>query len=689
MPKPPPNILETALKLHDRGLPIVPCNGKVPIWKDWHKGKQSREELAAELDGTKLNIALVLNKTDWIDAECDSPEAEDNLQELFGGDIPPTPTWQSRRGKHRLFRRPEGLPKRAVIEVDGIEFKVGNGKGAASIIPPSVHPDTGKRYRWLPAFSLDDVEPAELPSGVVERLKAAVAAPAVKPSAEVAIPKGKRNDTLFKLGCRLRETGLTPGAIESALLSENARRCRPPLPEQEVRSVAKSVAEQPGDPLEGVELWHTPSKEPYATIVNGDHHEHWPVRSTELEHFVRRCYFEMRGIALKKRNLEEIVEHLAAEAIFEGDQHGVFLRTAGHEGRFYLDLGNEAWQAVEIDGEGWHVVDRPAVRFRRTTGMQPLPTPVKGGSIDDIRRFVNVREEDLPLVLAFSVFALRPEGPYIVLKIHGEQGSAKSTTIRVIRWLIDPNVAPARTKPPGERELAIAVNNTWLYCLDNLSFLGAELSDAICRLATTGVGYATRKLYTDNDEVLLNAVRPVILAGIEDVGSRSDLLDRSVVIELPRISEDQRRDEQQFWAEFDEAAPGILGALLDAVSAGIRRLPEVRHSRLPRMADFLRWAMATEEALGFEPGTCERAYERNRAEAHVTAVEESPVGASLIQFMQDQSGKAYEGTAAELLDELKSVHAIDLEAMRQKSWPKNPRALSAAVGRLAPNLRSA
>ena len=73
------------------------------------------------------------------------PEAEDALQAMFGGEIPDTPTWRSKRGKHRLFVRPKRIPKEAVIDVDGIEFHVGNGKGAYSVIPPSKHPETGKR----------------------------------------------------------------------------------------------------------------------------------------------------------------------------------------------------------------------------------------------------------------------------------------------------------------------------------------------------------------------------------------------------------------------------------------------------------------------------------------------------------------------------------------------------------------
>lgn len=434
-------------------------------------------------------------------------------------------------------------------------------------------------------------------------------------------------------------------------------------------------------------LFHTPDNEAYAEIKVGEHCENWPIRSPRFGMFVRRHFYETSGDTLSKSQLDKILDHCEAEAIFGGDEREVYLRIAGYDGKIYVDLGNREWQAVEVDANGWRVLDRSPVPFRRPKGFGALPVPVEGGNVEELARFTNVAEDDWPLVLACITFWFRPTGPYCVLKIRGEQGSGKSSTILVFRKLIDPSVAPARTKPPGERELAIAVDNSWLYVVDNLSFLGPELSDALCRLATTGIGFCTRRLYTNTDEIQINAVRPVVLAGIEDVGSRSDLLDRSVTVELPSIPDDERRDESQFWLEFEEAQPRILGALLTAVSAGMRKLPEVKLDRLPRMADFMRWAAAVEEALGFDVGTCEAAYERNRAEAHVTVVEESLIAAAMIRFVQFNNLKNWEGTATELLAELKARYATDPQASRDKAWPNGARALSAQLSRLSPNLR--
>src|SRR5262249_19021261 len=155
------------------------------------------------------------------------------------------------------------------------------------------------------------------------------------------------------------------------------------------------------------------------------------------------------------------------------------------------------------------------------------------------------------------------------LAVTGEQGSAKSTLLRLLRALIDPNVAAIRSFPHDERDLIIAASNGWLPCFDNASSIPIWLSDALCRLATGG-GFATRTLYENDEETIFNAMRPVCVNGIEDVVNRGDLADRAIALVLPRIAEEQRKTEAALWHAFERERPAILGALLDAVSGALR-----------------------------------------------------------------------------------------------------------------------
>jgi hypothetical protein len=259
-----------------------------------------------------------------------------------------------------------------------------------------------------------------------------------------------------------------------------------------------------------------------------------------------------------------------------------------------LDLADAPWRAVEITPDGREVISRPQVRFRRAAGMLPLPMPVRGGSIEALSSFLNLSDRnDFILVIAWLLTALRHRGPYPLLAVSSEQGSAKTVLSKVLRALVDPNPAPIRTAPREERDLFIAANNSHLLAFDNLSDLPAWLSDALCRLASGG-SFAVRQLYADREEVLLQAARPVILNDIEDVVARPDLADRAIFLTLPHLRENRRRPEQEVWRDFLAARRYILGALVEAASYGLRNLPKVRLERLPCMADFARWVTACE-----------------------------------------------------------------------------------------------
>jgi len=358
------------------------------------------------------------------------------------------------------------------------------------------------------------------------------------------------------------------------------------------------------------------------------------------------------------------------------------IRIGGLGDKLYLDLGDEGWRAVEIDSEGWRVVDEPPVRFRRAAGMQALPTPLPGGSIETLRRFLNVQgDNDFILVVAWALAVLRNSGPYPVIVLSGEQGSAKSTFSAVLRSLLDPNTAPLRALPREDRDLFIAANNGHVLAFDNVSGLPAWISDTLCRLATGG-GFAVRQLYTDQDEVLFDAARPVILNGIEDIVTRPDLADRAIFLTLEPIPEERRRPEKALWDEFNAARPQLLGTLIDAVSHGLRRLPDTRLDRLPRMADFALWATACETAL-WTAGTFGAAYAGNRDEAVDSVIEADPVGSAVRSLMGART--EWTGTASDLLGAL--AEEVGEKVRKSNDWPSSPRALSGRVRRAATFLR--
>ncbi|MBV9832942.1 MAG: hypothetical protein JO055_00960, partial [Alphaproteobacteria bacterium] len=344
-------------------------------------------------------------------------------------------------------------------------------------------------------------------------------------------------------------------------------------------------------------LFHTADRTAYADVTIEGHRETWPVRAQGFRQWLGLRFFQETGGAPNGEALSAAINVLEARARFDGAQLPVHVRVGGAWGKLYLDLGDERWRAVEIDAKGWRIVDAPPVRFRRGAGMHALPEPERGGSIDALRSFLNVRSEgDFTLAVAWLLASLRDRAPYPVLVLAGEQGSAKSTVSLMLRSLIDPTTAPLRALSREERDLFVAALNTHVLAFDNLSGLPQWISDTLCRLSS-GAGFAVRQLYSDQDELVFEAARPLILNGIEDIVTRADLADRALFLTLEPITSDKRRPMAELWSSFEHERPKLLGALLDALSHGLKHLPSTTLPRLPRMADFALWATACEGAL--------------------------------------------------------------------------------------------
>ena len=430
----------------------------------------------------------------------------------------------------------------------------------------------------------------------------------------------------------------------------------------------------------GAELFHDPAGDPFLTMRVDQHVETHAVHSTTNRRLLALNFYRANGTTPNASAMSDALATLAGIAQFDGPVHSVWVRVAQEDERVYLDLADSQWRAVEVDQDGWRIVTDSPVRFRRSRGVLPLSPPVPGGSLSELRPLVNLDTDDaFVLVTACLVGALRPTGPYPLLALNGEQGTAKSTLARFCRQLIDPNVAGLRSEPREPRDLMIAATHSHLCAFDNVSRLTPWLSDGLCRLSTGG-GFSTRVLYTDQDEQIFDAMRPVLLNGISEVATREDLLDRTLSVTLPVIPEERRRSEADLVRDFEQTRPRILGALLDAVSVALRREGEVELlGRLPRMADFATWVSAAEPALPWAAGKFLEVYRANRQGAVEVMLDGDPLG-EFVRILVP-----WEGTATDLLERLNT--GTKDEVKRQKGWFSRPRQVADGLRRLAPQLR--
>jgi len=546
---------------------------------------------------------------------------------------------------------------------------------------------------------------------------------------EDPILPGARRATLLALAGAMRKHGADAGTIARALHDLNEQRCTPPLEVGEVDALARDVARRyapqrdavrvhkadtgtgtesdgggeadtGGDERGGkqsqatllvqlagdLELFHTPEGDAYAAIPVNGHREVWPLRVKQVRHLLTRRYYEEYGKAPGTQGLQDALGVLTARALFDGETHPVFVRIAAHEGAIYLDIGNAAWEVVRVDATGWVVApatDCP-VRFRHPKGALPLPTPERGGTLALLRPYVNAADERTWMfTVAWLLALLRARGPYWLLAVAGEQGSAKSTLLRILRALLDPCVAPIRRFPRDARDLMISATNSLAMMFDNVSGVSESTADDLCRLATGG-GLSTRTLYADDEETIFDATRPIALNGIADLLERDDLSDRALPVLLERIPEEARQSEAALWAAFEHDRPAILGALLDAVSAALRNLPTTHLDRLPRMADPALWVVAAETALGWAPGAFVAAYSESRAATAIAALDDSPLARAVVNLMATRA--VWKGAASDLLAVLNEDR--DERERKAEGWPKRANTLSGMIRRIAPNLRS-
>jgi hypothetical protein len=423
------------------------------------------------------------------------------------------------------------------------------------------------------------------------------------------VPEGERDEALFKYACSCRARGL-PKEEGEVLVLQAARNCKPPFPDDKARKkvesaysekyaagkdkVARPMAETLIEIGRRSTLFHSERKDSFAAVRGDDNIRRiLPLRGRTFRRWLAKCLWEEKQQAANSESLTAALNVLDAKAQYDGERFELFNRFAPYGDAIYVDLGDDQWRAVKITAAGWEVVEEPPILFRRFAHQAALPVPERGGSLDVLGKFFNLRNEetDLHLVKAWLVAAIFPEMPRPILMLHGAQGSAKTTTAKVGKRLVDPSATETVDLGREPAQLAQVFDHNAVPLFDNLSKLPGWAPDLLCRAATGG-GWSKRELYTDAEDVIFVFKRAFIMTGVNIPTNAPDLLDRMLLIELARIAPNKRKAERGFFESFEREHPKLFGALLDAVVGTLQALPDVSLPRLPRMADFARIACA-------------------------------------------------------------------------------------------------
>jgi hypothetical protein len=375
---------------------------------------------------------------------------------------------------------------------------------------------------------------------------------------------------------------------------------------------------------------------------------------------------------------------LAAHAEFSGDVRELYTRAAWAGDALYYEL--RPGRVVKLDAEGWRFEPNPPVLFRHFPNLKPLPDPQEGGSASLAYLYANLKtNRDKRLFTAYAATLPLPHVGRPIFNASGAMGSGKTTIQRLLKRTWDPTAPETVRFDP--RDFLQKASHAYLVVLDNQNTIPEWAADTLCRLVT-GEADSKRRLYTDDEDVIVELRRAVLLNGINVPTDRGDVLDRSLVVELERIPDGERKTEEELWERFEVEHPKLLGALFHVLSKAIALKPSIKLSRRPRLADWGEYAAAVYEVMGWGAETFLTDWDEVVKVQNQATLDGSPVAQAIIKFMEDK--EEYTGTSSELHSKLKTVAAqLGVDVDRDKAWPKSARWLWRRIKEVLPLLVTA
>jgi hypothetical protein len=397
--------------------------------------------------------------------------------------------------------------------------------------------------------------------------------------------------------------------------------------------------------------------------------------------WLRRLMWEEEGRSVSGEYLKMAAGTLSAHAEFSGESRELYIRAAWHEGVLYYELG--PGKVVRVGPGGWTFEANPPVLFRRYVNLKSLPDPEAGGSLDVLDELVNLKSErDRRLFKAYLVTLPLEHVGRPIFNASGAMGSGKTTIQRLIKRLLDPTAPETVRFDP--RDFLQKAMHAYIVMADNQNTIPEWAADTLCRLVT-GEADSKRRLYTDDEDFIIELRRAVLLNGINVPTDRGDVLDRSLVVELERIPDGDRRTEEEMWERFEAEHPKLLGALFDVLAQAMALKASIKLSRRPRLADWGEYAAAVYEVMGWGAEQFLSDWDEIVKVQNRSTLDGSPVAQAIIKFMEDR--ESFEGSSTELHKKLEAIaEEIGVSIVRDKAWPKSARWLWRRIQEVVPLL---
>ena len=477
-----------------------------------------------------------------------------------------------------------------------------------------------------------------------------------------------------------RAIGILRKGLREARRAQQAASDTPAQTQEGSRSKSNALVETILS-VEGIEAFHDQFREPHMAWPGEDSLAIYRIESREFRLRLGFHAFVHLGEVPSSETLRAAINTIGGKALYDGVMHPLHVRVAWDGADIVYDLGDG--KCVRIAPMGWAIETAP-ILFRRYANQEPQLHPVSGGNLQDLLGLINLNDDGQKLLFEADIVAgLVPDIPRAVSILQGPQGSAKTTAMRMKRTLMDPTRVKAQGIPKDMPEFVQIASHNLCMFLDNISSLPEWLSDGLTRFCTRD-GFIKRTLYTDDDDRIATPMGVGGVNGINLVVTAPDLLDRSLLFNFQRPADSDRREETELYAEFGRLRPYLLGAIFDALSGAMSRLPSIQPASLHRLADYSRWGCAVAVALGYSEADYWKALGANTKSQTVEALEASPVARAVRQFMQGV--EEWLGTPTQLLTALNGVAASLGINMKAKAWPQDASWVTRRLKLVVPNL---
>jgi DNA polymerase elongation subunit (family B) len=436
----------------------------------------------------------------------------------------------------------------------------------------------------------------------------------------------------------------------------------------------------------------------YGKFRVSGHTEILALESTKFEYYLSKKYYDFTGGEIVgQESLNNAKRVLIAETLFEGPTRELNLRVAWGERKgedICYDLADPEWQCIRITKEGWQIIalDSPALFTRFNQKPQVLSDRNYPDRIfDDFLDLMHIQDPGHRLLTKVWITSLFiPEFPHPIGITYGEKGGSKSTFCRFVKRLVDPDKIELLTTPQEKAEFVQQLHHNYLAVYDNIKQLPPWFSDEACK-AITGVGSSKRRLYSDDEDIIYDYKRCLMISGINNSLTEPDALDRSILTQFDRILDEQRKEESEIETIFEEMRPKLFGYILDMLVKTLQIKLSIKLSNLPRMADFTVWGEAVARAMGYQPMEFVNAYYDNIGKQNVEAIESNPVALAVEKFVsswfKDGQETCWQSPTSKVLEKLNKValaHGIDTGS---KFWPKAANSLTKRLRPILSNLR--